>query len=75
MPEPDPATGDEPIPYAEATAELEQILVDLERDDLDVDVLAQRVRRAALLISACRARIESVTIDVQRVVADLSSPD
>ena len=34
------------IGYADAMAELGDILAELERDDLDVDVLAERVRRA-----------------------------
>jgi exonuclease VII small subunit len=33
----------DPAGYAEALAELEAILVDLERADVDVDVLAARV--------------------------------
>lgn len=69
-----PGPGGEAIPYAAASAELDRILIDLESDNLDVDVLAERVRRAAVLIAACRERIASATIDVQRVVADLD-PD
>ena len=49
--------GDETIGYAEAMDELEQILDELEGDDLDVDVLAVRVRRASELIELCRTRI------------------
>ncbi len=66
-----PPTSAEQIPYAAATAELDQILRELEGDELDVDLLASRVRRAAELIAACRARIESARIEVERVVADL----
>ena len=36
--------------YAEAVAELEEILEALEAEDVDVDALAERVRRAAALI-------------------------
>ncbi len=43
--------------YAAAMAELERILVDLERADLDVDQLGTKVARAAELIRACRDRI------------------
>ncbi|MEZ5166053.1 MAG: exodeoxyribonuclease VII small subunit [Acidimicrobiales bacterium] len=38
---------DAEIGYADAMAELEAILDDLEDDDLDVDVLAARVERAS----------------------------
>lgn len=57
--------------YAEALEELETILAALERDDVDVDVLAERVRRAAELISVCRDRIGRARVEVERVVVDL----
>jgi exodeoxyribonuclease VII small subunit len=63
-------SGDEPG-YAEAMAELEEILEELEGDDLDVDVLAERVRRASELIKTCRARIARAQADVDRIVTDL----
>ncbi len=57
--------------YAEALAELETILDELERDDLDVDVLTVRVQRAAALIAHCRSRIETARVTVETVVAGL----
>ena len=65
--------SDETIGYAEAMRELEQILDELEGDDLDVDVLAVRVRRASELIQLCRGRITRAQADVDRVVTDLES--
>src|SRR5699024_10595318 len=42
--------------YAAATAEIDTILTELERDDLDIDLLAAKVRRAAELLEWCRER-------------------
>jgi exodeoxyribonuclease VII small subunit len=56
-------------------AELEQILADLERSDLDVDVLGTKVARAAELIRACRERISQAKLEVEQVVADLELGD
>ncbi len=61
----------EQIGYAEAMTELEQILVDLEDDDLDVDLLANKVARASALIQLCRERIGAARVQVERVVAPL----
>jgi len=60
-----------PIGYAEAQRELDGILTDLERADVDVDVLAERVRRAAELIRLCRERIGAARVHIEQVVADL----
>ena len=57
--------------YAAALAELETILGELERTDVDVDVLAARVKRAAELIGFCRDRIGSARLHIEQVVADL----
>ena len=62
----DPSVG-----YGAAVAELEQILEQLERPDVDIDVLAKQVQRAAELIRLCRNRIASARIEVETVVADL----
>ena len=61
--------------YADAMEELEAILDELEGDDLDVDVLADRVRRASELIRACRARIARAQADVDQIVTDLEEFD
>ena len=68
-------TGNQPIAagYAEALAELESILAELERSDVDVDVLAERVKRAVALIGFCRARIGNARLQIEQVVADLGA--
>lgn len=66
-------TDDETIGYAEAMEELGDILDELERDDLDVDVLAERVRRASFLIKLCRGRIARARSDVEGIVTDLEA--
>jgi exodeoxyribonuclease VII small subunit len=61
--------------YAEAVNELEAILTELEADDVDVDRLAEQVRRAADLIELCRGRLENAQVEVTRIVADLDALD
>ena len=62
---------DEEIGYAEALRELETILVELERTDVDVDVLASRVERASELIRLCRDRIGNAKLQIDNVVNGL----
>lgn len=57
--------------YAAALAELEEILARLERPDVDVDVLAGQVQRAAELIELCRERISRARVQIEQVVARL----
>jgi len=64
------AAADE-IGYAAALAELSEILHELDGDEVDVDVLGGRVRRAAELLRICRDRIASARFEVEQVVTDL----
>ncbi len=71
MTEPDATDAQEPGGYGEAVTELESILREIEDVDVDVDVLADRVRRAAVLIEWCRGRILAARDAVEDATADL----
>jgi exodeoxyribonuclease VII small subunit len=62
--------GQEPT-YSEASAELEQILREVESGDLDLDLLSEKVERAAALLALCRERLAATETKVKKVVADL----
>ncbi|MEZ5409144.1 MAG: exodeoxyribonuclease VII small subunit [Acidimicrobiales bacterium] len=59
------------LTYAEALAELDEILAQLESSTVDVDVLAERVARGAQLVTFCRQRLQVVRVDVDTVVEQL----
>jgi exodeoxyribonuclease VII small subunit len=61
------------ISYVEALAELERILDELDGDEVDVDVLGSRVKRAAELLRLCRDRIAGARFEVEQVVAELEA--
>jgi exodeoxyribonuclease VII small subunit len=63
---------EEPAGYGEAVTELEAILREIEDADVDVDVLADRVQRAAQLIEWCRSRILAAREAVEDATAALT---
>jgi exodeoxyribonuclease VII small subunit len=65
---------DEPTSYTAALEELESIVRELDGDQVDVDRLATRVERAAVLIQWCRARVAAARLQVEQVVAELDEP-
>lgn len=71
MTDPTPA---EQLTYAEAVAELDEILDRLEHDEPDVDRVAADVARASALIAHCRERIGSARLRVDEVVGTLAAP-
>lgn len=73
MTEPAPTISAAQLGYAGALTELETILGRLEDDDVDIDLLARDVERAAELIRFCRGRIVTARTDVERVMAELAT--
>lgn len=63
------------IGYADALSELQEILGELEAEDIDIDVLAVKVERAAELIRVCRGRINAAEVRVKEIVAGLGSQE
>ncbi len=57
--------------YAEASAELEAILQEVESGEIDLDLLSEKVERAAALLASCRERLAATETKVKKVVADL----
>jgi exodeoxyribonuclease VII small subunit len=70
---PNPGTeASDDIAYADAMAELEAILAEIEQEDVDIDVLAEKVRRASDLVRICRERIQGARMHVEQVVTEMS---
>ncbi|HOJ39629.1 MAG TPA: exodeoxyribonuclease VII small subunit [bacterium] len=66
----------EKMNYRQALEELQQILEEIENQQVDVDVLAERVKRAAFLIKWCQARLRKTETEVKKVLAEMEEkPD
>jgi exodeoxyribonuclease VII small subunit len=59
--------GDNNIGYEDAVTELEEILDALSDDDINVDELAERVKRATELVKVCRDRIAAARLEVKEI--------
>ena len=68
-------SGQEPQGYAEAIAELEGLLRDLDSGSIDVDVLSTKVTRASYLIDWCNERITAVQMTIDELVAGFADDD
>jgi exodeoxyribonuclease VII small subunit len=55
------------LTYSEASAELERILSRMRAKELGIDELAQSVKRAQELIAICRAHLQDVGTELQKI--------
>jgi len=64
------------IKYSEAISELNAILDGLESEQVDVDEVSIKVKRAIELIKFCREKIEHTELEVRKIVKEFEkNPD
>jgi len=67
------SAGSDPKGYVEALREIEGIIQEIDSNNVDIDILATRIKRASFLIHWCNERIEATEIVVEEIVADIST--
>lgn len=65
----------EKINYTEAFDELQEIVSEIEQGEISVDELSEKVKRAAMLIKICKAKLTSTEEDVNKILKDLEAGD
>ncbi len=61
------------IGYTEAFEELQQIVSEIEQGEISVDELSEKVKRAALLIKVCKAKLSTTEEDVNKILKELDA--
>ena len=59
------------INYARAFKELQAIVSEIELGQISVDILSEKVKRAAELIAVCKAKLSSTEEDVNQILKEL----
>jgi len=57
--------------YKAAVGELEKIVEEIENESIDVDILAEKVKRASYLIKLCKNKLKSTDDEVKGILTDL----
>lgn len=61
--------------YTEAFDELQTIVREIEDGEISVDQLSEKVKRAAYLITICKAKLTATEGDVTRILKDLEDDE
>lgn len=61
----------EKLTYAQAIKELEGIVNAIETESIDVDVLAEKVKRATYLIKFCKENLRATEEEVKKVLSEI----
>ncbi|MCF6169633.1 MAG: exodeoxyribonuclease VII small subunit [Bacteroidales bacterium] len=59
------------ITYTAAITELEEIVNEIENEDIGVDELSEKVKRASVLIKICKDKLHKTEEEVSAVLKDI----
>ncbi len=65
----------EKISYTHAFEELQIIVAEMEKGEITVDQLSEKVQRAAVLIQVCKEKLTSTELDVRKILRELNQKD
>jgi len=64
-------TTKKPVTYNEAMAEVEEILEQIENEELDVDDLAEKVKRVSVLLKICKDKLLKTNEQVELILKEM----
>ena len=59
------------LTYNEAIAEIEAILEKIENEELDVDELAEKVKRVSVLLKICKEKLTKTNQQVEEILKEM----
>ncbi|NQU54232.1 MAG: exodeoxyribonuclease VII small subunit [Bacteroidetes bacterium] len=59
------------VSYNEAMTEIEEILEKIENEELDVDELAEKVKRVSALLKICKDKLHKTNEQVEQVLKEM----
>lgn len=60
----------EEIKYEDAVKELEHIVAQMENNELDIDVMGERLKKAQKLMKLCRDKLTKADQEVKKILND-----
>ena len=63
----------EELSFSQALEQLEEILHRIEGEEIDIDQLAEELRRGAALLDLCRGKIRRAEVEVTQIVQSLEA--
>ncbi|RYY27010.1 MAG: exodeoxyribonuclease VII small subunit [Chitinophagaceae bacterium] len=61
--------------YTSAFEELQAIVSEIEEGEISIDLLSEKVKRAALLINICKQKLADTEGDVNQILKELETSD
>jgi exodeoxyribonuclease VII small subunit len=56
------------LSYSESIGEIENILKEIENEEIDIDILSEKVKRAAELIASCKSKLTTTEKEIEEIL-------
>ena len=63
------------ISYSDAIAEIETILARIDKGEMDIDELAEKVKRVTVLLDFCKKKLRSTETEIEKIMAEMDKQD
>ena len=64
-----------PVKYSEAIEEVERIINQIESNELDIDELTEKIRRASELLKFCKQKLHFTEEEIQKIIDQMQKDD
>ncbi len=61
------------LSYKDAVSEIQEILHQIEDDELDIDILSEKVKKVSTLIKLCKKKLHQTEEEVQKILDDIET--
>jgi len=59
------------LSYSQALTELEGIVSEIDSENADLDILEEKIRRAAFLIKFCKDKLRNTEEEVKKILSEI----
>jgi exodeoxyribonuclease VII small subunit len=59
------------LTYSQALNELEKIVKEIESEEVDVDTLAEKIKRASQILTFCKEKLRRAENEVKKVLTEM----
>ena len=63
------------LSYKQALEELEKIVDEIENGEIDVDLLAEKVKRATFLSQICKSKLKKTKEELYKLLSEIEKED
>ena len=63
------------LTYSQALKELEKIVREIESEEVDIDILAEKIKRASQILTFCKGKLRTAEDEVKKALTEIGDDE